>query len=84
MIEIVPRLYSSKTGKAFMSDEVYEVVSNNLHFKRGVRVRLLSDEPIVEKLGEHYAYGWVTVTPHDSCIAEYCGVPKASIRLLKQ
>jgi hypothetical protein len=82
MLEIKSKAYNNKSGVAYLSEEVYELTQDVLHYKKGDKVRLISDVNQVDKLGFHkFDPENYLVVCQDGCqLAEYCKVLKTSIR----
>lgn len=79
-MKIKTTAYDNKTGYEEVSDEVYEIVDNShawVHekYSAGCLVRIVKRK--------HDTQGWVIVTPYDSDVCFYGGIPQDKLRIVK-
>lgn len=70
--------------KVFISDEVYEVIENTIHVKKGDKVRLISGIEGNPIPGYHFSSGWKTVCRDNATEPQYLGIRETELRLLKE
>lgn len=73
-----------RNRKVFLSNEVYEVLEDTIHVKKGDKVRLISGIDGNPKPGYHPSPGWKTVCRENATEPQYLGILASELKLMKE